>query len=153
MPTPIDEYDTRLETARDHIDQQLAQATDAFNVAFDRQALFQLASRAAEVGRRLPEAVSIFLIDWCEEVAEGEPFDVDLVEVFDADDNQIDDVGGVEGAFPIRHHWTIDQLRVDPEAGGDDMYHPANRISIAKAAAWLERQFDQQPTGQPLPVT
>src|SRR5699024_356026 len=41
------------------------------------------------------------------------------------------------GTHSIRHHWTIDELRVDPEQ--TDPYHEDSRIAVHRCLAWLRQ--------------
>lgn len=128
QPEPVD-------LAEQKIQERLTAATEDFNRAFDHAALFTLATLVADVVEEHPDAATISVIDWEDESPEGEPFDIDVWEVFDADGESIDNVGGTGGAFAIRHHWTIDPLRVDADA---DEHTAGRHLDVAKTLAWLE---------------
>lgn len=135
------DHEEPLATALQRLEQRTAErlvaATDAFNEAFDDDARLTVVTRLLDVVEQHPTAHAVSLMDWEDEAGDGEPFDVDLYEVLDARGDELADVAGESGSFPIRHHWTLDPLRVDPQAAGDDKGHPGALISVAKARAWL----------------
>lgn len=111
---------------------------DALNAAEDEEARLWFATKVLDVVEHYPDAHEISLIDWEGEVEEGLPFDVDLQEVYDEHGETIADVGGQSGAISIRHHWVLDDLRVDPKGADGNKYDSRHRISVAKTIAWLE---------------
>lgn len=111
---------------------------DALNAAEDEEARLWFVTKVLDVVERYPAAKSIDVVDWEDEVEEGQPFDVDLQEIYDEHDELIADIGGQSGAISIRHHWVLDDLRVDPEGADGNKYDSRHRISVAKAIAWLE---------------
>lgn len=144
MPIPIDAenpdpHTTVLDRIQETLGTELDQIIDAFNRAYDRWALMTLARQVVEVHERHPETEFITLTDWSEEVDEGEPFHINLDIAVD-DNNKV--VCDVEeefyfGARLIRHHWTIDELRADPDAAAGNPYHDGSRIAVHRCLAWL----------------
>lgn len=147
IPAPDDPRTTVFGRVQGIIDAELIQATDAFNRAYDRQALMILAHQAVEVHERHPETESITLTDWSEEVEEGEPFDIALGIAVDDDGEEICDVEEefAFGAHSIRHHWTIDELRADPDAADGNPYHDGSRIAVHRCLAWLSTLMAEYP--------
>ena len=139
VPAPDDPRTTVLDRVQETVGTELVQATDAFNRAYDRRALMILARRAVEVHERHPETTFITLTDSSGQVEEGEPFDIALAIAMDDDNEEICDVEEEFsfGTHSIRHHWTIDELRVDPEQ--TDPYHEDSRIAVHRCLAWLRQ--------------
>ena len=138
-PTPDDPRTTVLDRVQETVGTELVQATDAFNRAYDRRALMILARQAVEVHERHPETTFITLTDSSGQVEEGEPFDIALAIAMNDDNEEICDVEEEFsfGTHSIRHHWTIDELRVDPEE--TDPYHEDSRIAVHRCLAWLRQ--------------
>lgn len=147
VPAPDDPRTTVFDRAQETVDTELVQATDAFNRAYDRRALMILARQVVEVHERHPETESITLTDWSEEVEEGEPFDVALSIAVDDNGEKICDIEDefAFGAHSIRHHWTIDELRADPDAAGGNPYHDDHRIAVHRCLAWLGTLMAEYP--------
>lgn len=137
MITPPTVDETTLDALDERIEAERLARTDSLNAVLDLQAKLFVARQVAGIAQRFPDAQSVSLTCWDDEVEEGEPFDVDLAEVYDQLGDQVTDVGGTNGAFQVRHHWVLDDLRLDPEAAGDDRFRPGNRVGVTKTLLWL----------------
>lgn len=130
-----------IEALATSIDEESTLRLDALNAIADEAARLWFAQTAYELSLEDPEAVSFSLVDWEDEVDEGEPFDVAAHEAYHADDD--DPASDMDtGAISVRHHWVLDELRVDPDE--EDKYAPGHRISVAKALAWLAGKIDER---------
>lgn len=147
VPAPDDPRTTVLDRIQEAVDTELVQATDAFNRAYDRQALLILARQVVEVYKCHPETEFITLTDWSEETEEGEPFDIALGTAVDEDGEEVCDVEEEFsfGAHSIRHHWTIDELRANPDAADDNPYHDGSRITVHRCLVWLGQLVASHP--------
>jgi hypothetical protein len=129
----IDRADLKA-TTKSLIDETLARQ-EALDAAQDEESRLWFATQVLDILAEHSDAVTVDLVDWEDEVEEGMPFDVALGSVLDADGDEID--GRNDGGIEIRHHWVLDELRVDPQAADGDKYHPGHRISVVKAVTWL----------------
>lgn len=130
-----------IEALATAIDEESTLRLDALNAIADEAARLWFAQTAYELSLEDPEAVSFSLLDWEDEVDEGDPFDVAAHEAYHADDDREPVSDMDRGAISVRHHWVLDELRVDPDE--EDKHAPGNRISVAKSLAWLADKIEE----------
>mgnify|MGYP006972413315 CR=1 FL=1 len=130
-----------IEALATSLDEESTARLDALNAVVDEAARLFFAQTAYELSLEDPAIVSFSLLDWEDEVDEGDPFDVAAHEAYRSDAG--DETTDLDhGAVSIRHHWVLDELRVDPTE--EDKYAPGSRISVAKSLAWLADKIEER---------
>lgn len=126
--------------------EQTNELTAALREALDTQARLTFATQVVQVAQDHPDAHTIGLTEWSEDAEEGEPFDMALAEIFDADGDELGEAENYGfGAWAVSDEYTLDPLRVDPKAADGELYHPGARISVAATLSWLDETLAQHP--------